>query len=422
MENQNNTIVNNIQRICSQGCQAKSEVQTFSKILIESYENFVQFNRQRVVSSRDGIVIHEVNDDFNIVIYNDGIEEDLDDFIYNFVMNLHRTHIINPYKLFAYDFSKLVYRMYPEEFLANLNNSYDLHVLLNKPFILWNFEIVREGTDYRVVKYHNNTEREISVKIPDFITSIGESVFNNQTNLKKVIIPDGLMHIGKSAFSNTGLREVSIPDTVLKIDKLAFASNYKLKHIKFSKNMEVIEFGMLIYSNSLEKVILPEKLKIIKDAAFSGSGITNINLPKGIEEIASFAFSKCFNLKSIDLPNGLKEIGDRAFYQTSLNVVVIPGSVKTISKEAFNFCKDLKQVIFQDGIEEIETAAFANTAIEDIVLPDSVKDIGQMAFATIVTPKHVYLPAEMTESHDIKEIFEEIGVVRDRSEITSYEC
>ena len=179
---------------------------------------------------------------------------------------------------------------------------------------------------------------------------------------------------------------------------------------------------MLIYSNSLEKVILPEKLKSIKEAAFSNSGITNINLPKGIEEIASFAFSKCFNLKSIDLPNGLKEIGDHAFYQTSLNVIVIPGSVKTISKEAFNFCKDLKRVIFQDGIEEIETAAFANTAIEDIVLPDSVKDIGQMAFATIVTPKHVYLPAEMTESHDIKEIFEKIGIVRDRSEIASYEC
>jgi len=69
----------------------------------------------------------------------------------------------------------------------------------------------------------NNTCAGAAV-IPDGVTSIGDSAFEN-SSLSYVTIPDSVTSIGVSAFRNTLLTSVTIPDSVLTIGMAAFRAN-----------------------------------------------------------------------------------------------------------------------------------------------------------------------------------------------------
>ena len=56
------------------------------------------------------------------------------------------------------------------------------------------------------------------------VDSLPDSIFKNCPALTSFVIPDGVMTIGKAAFSESGLKTVTIPITVTKIEDNAFAS------------------------------------------------------------------------------------------------------------------------------------------------------------------------------------------------------
>ena len=109
-----------------------------------------------------------------------------------------------------------------------------------------------DGTDIYLVKYFGNdseitlpeyeggkkygiwdnafqSKEIISVKIPDYVTSIGANAFNGCLSLTKVTIPDSVKSIGYWAFSGcSSLSSVTIPNSVNNIGDWAFASCDKL--------------------------------------------------------------------------------------------------------------------------------------------------------------------------------------------------
>ncbi len=78
--------------------------------------------------------------------------------------------------------------------------------------------------------------------IPGSIKNIEESTFSNCSNLKRVIISDGVKSIGESAFFMGGLTSITIPKSVTDIHYNAFGKNKKLE-ISGYKNSYAEEFA-----------------------------------------------------------------------------------------------------------------------------------------------------------------------------------
>ncbi|MBQ5390725.1 MAG: leucine-rich repeat domain-containing protein, partial [Clostridia bacterium] len=81
-------------------------------------------------------------------------------------------------------------------------------------------------------------------EIPASVTKIDAYAFYRRENLTSVVIPDGVSHIGKSAFQMCNLTNVEIPASVVQIDAEAFNNCKQLSVItilgtatKFSDNV-----------------------------------------------------------------------------------------------------------------------------------------------------------------------------------------
>ena len=130
------------------------------------------------------------------------------------------------------------------------------------------FEI-GENAESVLVTYYGNQENLVVPEkfyIDDQeynVTSIGESAFKNNKNLKSVELPDSIKEIGDGAFRYcTDLRLTKLPDEVKKIGDDAF------------KGCENLQLN-----------ILPNKVTEIGKGAFSSTNISNIYIPASVTKL-----------------------------------------------------------------------------------------------------------------------------------------
>lgn len=72
-----------------------------------------------------------------------------------------------------------------------------------------------------------------SISLPNTITEIGASAFNNNKSLTEISLPNTITRIGASAFNNnTSLTEISLPNTITEIGENAFFKCKKLVTIR----------------------------------------------------------------------------------------------------------------------------------------------------------------------------------------------
>jgi len=246
-----------------------------------------------------------------------------------------------------------------------------------------------------------------SITMPNTITFIGNSAFENCDYLTSVTLPAGVVSIGDGAFQNCDrLKNVIIPNSVLSIDNSAFRECSSLLSVTilspyavfvgdvfFSSHPNLTLYGYpgstaeeYAESTGLRFVALdesgePESPKIIGsgkcgnnltwalyesgELVIEGTGemtscpwspnknrITAVSLPDGITSIASFAFLNCENLNRIEMPDSISEIGTQAFaYCFKLKNITIPKSVTVIGNKAFEFIDGLTVTVLADNVE-----------------------------------------------------------------------
>ena len=107
-----------------------------------------------------------------------------------------------------------------------------------------------------------------------------------------VKIPDGVTTIGLSAFEECrSLTSVTIPEGVTEIEVWAFAG-----------------------CKSLTSVTIPEGVTSIGKNVFRGcTSLASVTVPKGVTEIGNEAFYGCTSLTSVTIPGSVRRIGDGAF-------------------------------------------------------------------------------------------------------------
>lgn len=173
-----------------------------------------------------------------------------------------------------------------------------------------------------------------SITIPAGVTSIGDQAFMFCDSLTEVLLPEGLLDIGKEAFEGCrGLKTISFPTTFRGIGNDAFADCTKL---------EKIYFNATCAKDTLDEDAYDESA--FAGAGTEGKGISVI-FGSGVTWIPSCLFSKA-NIRDIELPNGVTGIGIAAFEGSSIVSITIPASVNFIGFWAFSGCSALTDVYY----------------------------------------------------------------------------
>ena len=255
-----------------------------------------------------------------------------------------------------------------------------------------------------------------SVVIEDGVTRIGISAFKNCDALTDVTIPNGVSSIGEYAFSDcSSLTSVTIPNSVTSIGSSAFDGCGELKDVYYGGyGMDWLEvyghdqipdsatvhykedlYGRGSCGENVEWVMTLDGTLTISgtgamaDYEWNGtpwasarSEIKSVVIGDGVTRIGDYAFQHCRALTGAAIPASVTAIGDSAFYYcTSLASVTIPGGVTTIGDRAFAYCKILTGVTIPDGVTGIDSYAFAwCSALTSAAIPGSVSDIGAYAF------------------------------------------
>lgn len=195
------------------------------------------------------------------------------------------------------------------------------------------------------------------------VVSFGSSAFENK-NLINVRIPNGIITIGEFAFHNNQLTSVLIPDSVLDIEDSAFENNPNLETVVIGNG--VINIGASAFTNStpenpdlkgdLKNLTLGSSVEIIEDYAFLNNSLTNIILPKSV-----------------------KSIGDDAFYNNELTSITIPENVTNLGVYAFGNNK-LVNIVFSEGLKNISEGLFSRNSLTNLIIPEGITSIGENAF------------------------------------------
>ena len=261
-----------------------------------------------------------------------------------------------------------------------------------------------------------------SIFIPNCVTEIGQFVFKDCFNLtefnSKLASEDGrCLIVDKKiiAFAPAGLTEYIIPNGVVEIGKYAFSYCSNLRSIDIPNG--VTEIGDFAFNGcfNLTSVTIPNSVIKIGEYAFSGcQNLISVSIPNSVTKIGKYAFSDCFNLRSIDIPNGVTEIEDFAFNRCfNLTSVTIPNSVIKIGEYAFSDCSSLKSIDIPYGVFEIGDYAFSGhrvlanidiangkvnerfigcQSLTSVSIPDSVTKIGRCAFDGCCNLRSINIP------------------------------
>ena len=132
------------------------------------------------------------------------------------------------------------------------------------------------------------------------LTHIGAGAFSSPMQLSEITIPASVKTIGNDAFLGADIKTLSLPDNLESIGKYCFSSCYNLETIKFSKNLKVIDRDAFLSCSSIKKISLPDGLQEIGDLAFCDCvNLEQVTLPGSLAHVGASVFSHCFNLRSI---------------------------------------------------------------------------------------------------------------------------
>ncbi len=195
----------------------------------------------------------------------------------------------------------------------------------------------------------NNTDTVILGKD---INYIGESGFASCTNLKKINFPSTLTSIDSYAFQSVAIDSVSLPDNV-SIDSYAFVNNDQLVYVNISGTIGKDAFR----ENKNLKTVVIRSGTIGQMAFIQCERLDSLEFQDGVTDIGPEAFQWCNSLEKVKIPSNVLRTGEAAFYQCE-NLEIVDIASKTIETNAFEYCYNLKNVKISSNVLSIGFSAF----------------------------------------------------------------
>ncbi len=255
---------------------------------------------------------------------------------------------------------------------------------------------------------------------PNKVTKIGVDAFRGAGLLGALDIPEGVTHIGGSAFSNSGgelgdnlfLTSLKLPTTLEYIGGSAFRNNkfnnefilpdklryvgeecfieckYMTGELHLPSNLEEIGRAAFANLNNLKgKLVVPASLKVLR--GLGGTGCNAVYLNEGLEIIEENAlggigYNGQFETFSSDIrgelyvPNTVKRIDRGAFAGLQISHVRLPEGLTEIPRDLFRGCDKLLDTLkIPSTVKQIRSGAFSNCSrLTAIILPEGLESIG----------------------------------------------
>ena len=225
---------------------------------------------------------------------------------------------------------------------------------------------------YYAKNLYLNDELITDLVIPEGVTSIGGSAFNNCSNLTSVTIPASVTSIGRKAFNNcSSLTAVYISDLAAwcNISFSYFFDNYSTNPLYYAKKL-------YLNDELITDMVIPEGVTSIGDYAFYNcSSLTSVTIPGSVTSIGEGAFIDCSSLTAVYISDLVawcnipfaSYVANPLYYARNLYLndelltdLVIPGSVTSIAPYTFYNCISLKSVTIPVSVTSIGMDAFYN--------------------------------------------------------------
>ena len=221
----------------------------------------------------------------------------------------------------------------------------------------------------------------------------------DNSNIKNVVIEDGITSIGNNAFYGCSLTNIRIPGSVTSIGKYALDYCMSLTSVTIPGSVSSIgEYAFSDCRNLTDATIL-DGVTSIENRAFCGcSRLTSVTIPNSVTNIGESAFWNCNKLTSVTIPDGVTSIEDHVFSSCySLTSITIPNSVTSIGNYVFDGCSSLTSITIPDGVISIGNFAFSGcNELTSITIPDSVTSIGDSAFEECRILTSISIPDSVT--------------------------
>ncbi|EOS31835.1 hypothetical protein C807_01145 [Lachnospiraceae bacterium 28-4] len=240
--------------------------------------------------------------------------------------------------------------------------------------------------------------------MPDFSSVEEQPWSDNNSQIQKIVIGDGVTNIGSGAFWNCGALSVEIASSVTVIGNSAFRDS-KIISATIPSGVKTIGDDAFRGCKNLSSVTIGEGVETIGQNVFRAcTSLASITLPASIGEIGSATFMECTEMKSVKFTQGSKQVklGDNMFTECwNLMSVTLPLNIDRIGEGMFQNCKMLAGVEIPQGAESIGMHAFAScSAFTTVIIPDSVTTIGMAAFADCPL-KDIYFTGTETQWNSI---------------------
>ena len=221
----------------------------------------------------------------------------------------------------------------------------------------------------------------------------------DNSNIKNVVIEDGITSIGNNAFYGCSLTNIRIPGSVTSIGKYALEDCMSLTSVTIPGSVSSIgEYAFSDCRNLTDATILDGVTSIENRAFWGCSSLTSVTIPNSVTNIGESAFWHCSELTSVTIPDGVTSIEDHVFVSCySLTSITIPNSVTSIGNFAFRSCTELTSITIPDGVISIGNFAFSGcNELTSITIPDSVISIGDSAFEECRILTSISIPDSVT--------------------------
>lgn len=263
-----------------------------------------------------------------------------------------------------------------------------LEIINESPYFLSDNNVLYSVDKTRII-YYPIKKADKMFSIPDGVKIIGKHCFFACNHLKKIIIPESVIHLENNPFS--GCEQLKVEN---------HSDNYIFKNgVIYNKYLTSV-VGCL-NGTVAETIKLPETVVAINRNSFwNCKGIKKLIISKNVNRIGYNPFAGCFNMTLCGEPSGYKLVNGIIFSADGKSICCatdkavgsyykVPSGVSIINRGVFSGCRSLKHIDLNEVLY-IDKSAFTDcVSLEKLYIPNSVTYIGEWAFAYCLNLKTI---------------------------------